>query len=86
MIEKCAKQNFFMDIDYICERLVRQDSFYRKFKELVTRSFQTSILQACTALTMTDLLYRRLSWLVRVCCSFIAAFPTGSWKRRACMI
>lgn len=36
MLRKNDKQSSFMDADYICERLVPQDSFYRKFKELVT--------------------------------------------------
>jgi transposase len=36
MIRKSNKQSSFIDADYICERLVPQDSFYRKFKELVT--------------------------------------------------
>jgi transposase len=36
MIQKITKQSSFLDADYICERLVPQDSFYRKFKELVT--------------------------------------------------
>ncbi len=35
MIRKGSKQSSFLDADYICERLVPQDSFYRKFKELV---------------------------------------------------
>jgi len=35
MIRKDNKQSSFLDADYICERLVPQDSFYRKFKELV---------------------------------------------------
>jgi hypothetical protein len=34
-----AKQSFFMDADCICERLVTQDSFYRKLKELVISLF-----------------------------------------------
>jgi transposase len=36
VIRKSTKQSSFLDADYICERLVPQDSFYRKFKELVT--------------------------------------------------
>jgi len=35
VIKKTDKQTSFVDTDYICERLVPQDSFYRKFKELV---------------------------------------------------
>jgi RHS repeat-associated protein len=33
MIRKSHKQSSFMDADYICERLVPQDSFCRKFKD-----------------------------------------------------
>ena len=36
MLRKSDKQSSFIDADYICERLVPQDSFYRKFKEIVT--------------------------------------------------
>ena len=36
MIRKSSKQSSFLDTNYICERLVPQDSFYRKFRELVT--------------------------------------------------
>lgn len=36
MIRKSTKQSSFLDTNYICERLVPQDSFYRKFRELVT--------------------------------------------------
>ena len=36
MISKSSTQSSFMDADYLCERLVPQDSFYRRFKELVT--------------------------------------------------
>ena len=36
MVQKSDSQRTFMDTDYICERLVPQDSFYRKLKELVT--------------------------------------------------
>jgi IS5 family transposase len=36
MIQKSDSQRTFIDTDYICERLVPQDSFYRKFKELVS--------------------------------------------------
>jgi transposase len=36
MISKSNKQSSFMDADYICDRLVPQDDFYRKFKEIVT--------------------------------------------------
>jgi len=35
MIKKKVRQTSFIDTDYICERLVPQDSFYRKFSELV---------------------------------------------------
>ncbi len=35
-IAESDSQRAFVDTDYICERLVPQDSFYRKFRELVT--------------------------------------------------
>jgi transposase len=35
MIRSDSKQSSFFDADYLCERLVPQDSFYRKFKEIV---------------------------------------------------
>lgn len=50
MVQKSDSQRTFMDTDYICERLVPQDSFYRKFKELVTplikdEDFRCNVLQ-----------------------------------------
>ena len=36
MIRKQDRQASFVDTDYISERLVPKDSFYRKFRELVT--------------------------------------------------
>jgi transposase len=36
MVKKSDSQRTFVDTDYICERLVPPDSFFRKFKELVT--------------------------------------------------
>jgi len=36
MIRKDQKQGSFLDTDYLCERLVPPDSFYRKFKEIVS--------------------------------------------------
>ena len=35
MIRSGNRQSSFMDADYICDRLVPQDNFYRKFKEIV---------------------------------------------------
>lgn len=36
MIGKRIKQGSFLDTDYLCERLVPKDSFYRRFRELVS--------------------------------------------------
>jgi transposase len=36
MIKSGNRQSSFMDADYICDRLVPQDNFYRKFKEIAT--------------------------------------------------
>ena len=36
MLKNRINQTSFVDTDYICERLVPQNSFYRKFRELVT--------------------------------------------------
>ena len=36
MFKKSNSQGTFMDADYICERLIPIDSFYRKFRQLVT--------------------------------------------------
>lgn len=36
MLKKAVEQMSFLDADYICDRLVPQDSFYRKFRECVT--------------------------------------------------
>jgi len=35
MLKKSEKQSSFIDTDYLCDRLVPQENFYRKFKELV---------------------------------------------------
>jgi hypothetical protein len=34
MISKSNKQSSFIDTDYLCDKLVPQDDFYRKFKEV----------------------------------------------------
>jgi len=36
MLKNCEKQGSFTDADYICEQLISQESFYRKFREIVT--------------------------------------------------
>jgi len=35
LIKPREKQGSFYDADYICEQLIPQDSFYRKFREIV---------------------------------------------------
>jgi transposase len=35
LIKPREKQGSFYDVDYICEQLIPQDSFYRKFREMV---------------------------------------------------
>ena len=42
MIRQRDKQMSFADTDYICERLVPKEDFYRKFKEIVTPLFLDS--------------------------------------------
>ncbi len=36
MMRNRISQSSFFDSDYVCEQLVPKDSFYRKFRELVT--------------------------------------------------
>jgi transposase len=35
MLKSFEKQGSFYDSDYVCDRLISQDSFYRKFREVV---------------------------------------------------
>ncbi len=35
MLKSRDQQGSFYDTDYICEQLIPQDSFYRKFREIV---------------------------------------------------
>lgn len=36
MFKSQVKQTSFYDANYVCERLISKDSFYRKFKEVVS--------------------------------------------------
>lgn len=36
MLKSCARQGSFYDSDHICDHLIPQDSFYRKFREIVS--------------------------------------------------
>jgi len=35
MLKPRGKQSSFYDADYICEQLISEDSFYRKFREVI---------------------------------------------------
>jgi hypothetical protein len=36
MLKSQTKQSSFYDTDYICEQLILEDSFYRRFRDVVS--------------------------------------------------
>jgi len=40
MLKSMGNQGSFYDVDYVCEQLIPKDSFYRKFREIVTPLIQ----------------------------------------------
>lgn len=46
MLTPCARQRSFYDADSVCEQLIPEDSFYRKFREIVAPLIEDSMFES----------------------------------------